>query len=166
MSDLVLRPLAHAPPRRLAYQAQDYPRTLAEGLAEYYAVNAGRVMRPETLTDASAELFRRHDICHVIFGLDTTLADEALADTRTVLSTDVGARAYVGYLNTSPEARALFRELGWRQAAWVTLLSLPRMGRAAFEAMRMRRRWPWAAPPALLDRPIGALRAEYGIRVV
>jgi hypothetical protein len=30
------------------------------------------------LSDESAELFRSHDICHVIFGLDTTFADEAM----------------------------------------------------------------------------------------
>jgi hypothetical protein len=43
----------------------------------------------------SAEPFRSHDICHVIFGLDTTFADEAMVDTRTLLSCDVGVRKYV-----------------------------------------------------------------------
>jgi len=34
----------------------------------------------------AAALFRSHDICHVIFGLDTVLADEVMADLRTPLS--------------------------------------------------------------------------------
>jgi hypothetical protein len=68
--------------------------TLAEALVEYYAANAGRVLRPSDLSDESAELFRSHDICHVIFGLDTTFADEAMVDTRTLLSCDVGVRKY------------------------------------------------------------------------
>ncbi len=48
---------------------------------------------PSALAPESAALFRRHDICHVIFGLDTTIADEAMADTRTMLSCDVGFSA-------------------------------------------------------------------------
>jgi hypothetical protein len=69
--------------------------SLAEGLMEYYAANTGKVLRPSDLSEESAELFRSHDMCHVIFGLDTTFPDEAIVDTRTLLSCDVGVRKYV-----------------------------------------------------------------------
>jgi hypothetical protein len=61
-------------------QNQDSDKTFTEALAEYYAVNSGKVFRPKDLSEESAELFLSHDICHVIFGLDTTLADEAMVD--------------------------------------------------------------------------------------
>src|SRR5438270_10363234 len=51
----------------------------------------------------SAELFRSHDVCHVIFGLDTTFADEALVDARTLLSCDAGVRKYARYLALSDD---------------------------------------------------------------
>ena len=89
---------------RFEYQRQDSAQTLAAGLNEYYRGHPC-VIRPDAISPESAALFRRHDICHVIFGLDTTIVDEAMADLRTMLSTDVGVRRYVQYLRTSKEHR-------------------------------------------------------------
>jgi len=147
------------------YRQQDSDQTLEEGLAEYYAANAGRVSRPETLPPASAALFRSHDICHVIFGLDTSLADETMADTRTLLSCDVGVRRYAAYLRQDPTAKALFAELGLWRAIGATLGCTPRIVRAAAAALAMKRRWPWEPPDAYGARTLADLRREYGITV-
>src|SRR5215472_12930942 len=125
---------------RCRYQEQDSCMTLAEGLEEYYRANAGRILRPNDLSEESKELFRRHDICHVIFGLDTSLADETMADARTLLSCDVGLGRYAGYLRTSPEARAIFKELGYGNAVLATLKAVPRILAAIGESRRMRKR--------------------------
>jgi hypothetical protein len=152
--------------RRLGYQQPDSQMTLAEGLAEYYAANVGRVTDPADLPPDSAALFRSHDICHVIFGLDTNLADETLADTRTLLSCDVGMRRYAGYLTADAQAKALFKALGWWGAVRITVACLPRIARAAYEAMRTKKRWPWTPPDAYGGRPLAELRREYDIRVI
>jgi hypothetical protein len=154
------------PKQRLAYQRPDSEQTLGEALSEYYAANAGRILPPDALEDGSAALFRSHDICHVIFGLDTSLADEALVDTRTMLSSDVGARRYAAYLTEDPHVREVFREAGYLKTAWATLICLPRMGRAALEAVRMRKRWPWLPPQDYGARSLADLRREYRIRVI
>jgi hypothetical protein len=150
----------------LRYQDQDSTQTLREGLAEYYAANVGIVMRPDDLPPESVALFRSHDLCHVIFGLDTSLGDETLADTRTLLSCDVGARRYARYLTSDRTAKTLFKELGYTKAVWITLLSVPRICRATVEAFRMTRRWPWVPPENYLDRPLGELRREFGIHLI
>lgn len=153
-------------PRGLRYQRQDSDQTLAEGLAEYYAANAGRVTPPADLPPESAALFRRHDTCHVIFGLDTSPADEAVTDTRAMLSCDVGFRRYSAYLASDTQAKAIFKEFGRARLVWTTILAIPRILRAAVEAMRMPRRWPWDTPPAYEARTLSDLRREYGIRVI
>ena len=163
---LVLTPQAAAAATPGRYQNQASTQTLAEGLAEYYARNAGRVTPPVELPLESAALFRSHDLCHVIFGLDTTLADETLADARKLLSCDVGWRRYAAYLATDPAAKALFKELGYAAAAWATLRAAPRIARAVSEAFRMRKRWPWTPPDAYLNRTLADLRTEYGLHVV
>ncbi|HEX3701427.1 MAG TPA: hypothetical protein VHV27_12235 [Phenylobacterium sp.] len=152
--------------RRLGYQAQDSGQTLGEGLAEYYAANAGRITRPADLPPASAALFRSHDTCHVIFGLDTSLADETLVDVRTTLSCDVGLRRYAAYLTRDPQAKALFQELGLFAVVRITLASTPRILRAAVEALRMGKRWPWVPPQSYSGRTLGELRREYRIRLI
>jgi len=149
-----------------AYQQQDSTQTLTQGLEEYYAANVGKVVRPSDLPSESFALFRSHDMCHVIFGLDTTLDDEALADTRTLFSCDVGFRRYTAYLTQDKQAKALFEELGYLKSAWITLLAVPRICRAAVEAWRMKKRWPWVPPESYLARSLADLRREFGIRVI
>ena len=153
-------------PARALYQAQDSNQTLREALEEYYARNLGRVRRPSDLAPESAALFRSHDLCHVIFGLDTTLADEAMADIRTLSSCDVGWLRYAKYMTSDPEAKAIFEELGYLRAIGITLWVVPRMVRALFEAMRMPKRWPWEPPAAFETRALSDLRREHGIRVI
>lgn len=150
----------------LGYQEQDSSQTLREGLAEYYRANPGIVTRPADLPAESVALFRSHDMCHVIFGLNTSLGDEALADARTLFSCDVGVRRYARYMTTDNAAKAVFKELGYAKALAITLRSLPRIVRAAGAALQMRKRWPWNPPAGYLDRPLGALRREFGIRVL
>ncbi len=166
MVALALAPAAHGAAARCRYQAQDSELTLAEGLAEYYARNRGRVLPPDQLSAESAALFRCHDICHVIFGLDTTLADEAMADTRTLLSCDVGWRRYAAYLATNPDAKEIFRQVGYFTAIWGTVKTLPRIIRAAIEAAKVKKRWPWQPPEAFQSRSLQDLRREFGIRVI
>ena len=150
----------------LRYQQQDSTQTPADGLEEYYAANVNKVVRPRDLPPESVALFRSHDMCHVVFGLNTTLDDEAMADVRTLLSCDVGVRHYAAYLATDKQAQALFRELGYLNSIWVTILALPRICLAAFEAFRMRKRWPWTPPGSFQNRSLAELRKEFGIRLV
>lgn len=158
--------MPRTPPRRHRYQDQNSPLTLAEGLDEYYAVNRGKVLRPADLPPESVELFSNHDACHVIFGLDTTLADETMADTRTLLSCDVGLAAYLRYLSRDKAAKALFKELGLARALWAVMTTAPRIGQAVLEALRTPRKWPWTPPARFQRRPLADLRRDFGIRVI
>jgi len=78
-------------------------------------VNAGNGFRPGTLPEASAGRFACRDICHVISGLDTTLADEAMADPRTILFCNDGSNV---------TRKALFKETAYCQAVWITILEV------------------------------------------
>lgn len=153
-----------APPKPpFRYQAQDAGMTLAEGLAEYYAVHP-QITRPDNLPPESAELFRHHDLCHVIFGLDITLPDEGMADIRTMLGTDVGPRRYMRYLLTNKEAMAIFEEIGWTKGLLSLIPLTPRILKALWRAPRQKR-WPWNVPADYLDVPLKELRARHRIRV-
>src|SRR5258706_9375131 len=113
MVALALTPVEFRSAPRCRYQAQDSSQTLSEALTEYYAFNGDTVLPPSALPPESAALFRSHDICHVIFGLDTTLSDEAMADTRTLLSCDVGWSRYAKYLASDSQAKAIFKQVGY-----------------------------------------------------
>lgn len=166
MTALALSPIGYSAPPRCRYQAQDSTQTLAEGLAEYYLINRSNIARPSDLPPESAALFRSHDMCHVIFGLDTTLADEAMADIRTLLSCDVGARHYVTYLAKDAQAQAILKQVGFFAFVWGTVIAVPRIVRAWTAARKMTKRWPWLPPEEFQQRTLADLRREFGIRVI
>jgi hypothetical protein len=151
---------------RLAYQEQDSALTLAQALEEYYSANVGAVTRPDDLPPESRALFRSHDICHVIFGLGTSLVDEALADTRTLLSSDVGLRRYARYLASDKQAKAIFRDLGYMRSIWAMVRALPRLAKAIIAAWLMPTKWPWQPPAHFEQRSLFELRTEFGIHVI
>jgi len=165
MAALTIR-AAHPANARHRYQDQDSPLTLAEGLDEYYRVNGERVSRPSTLPPESMALFRSHDTCHVIFGLDTTLEDEAVVDTRTLLSCDVGFARYAEYLTSDKQTKAIFKQVGYFTVLMGTLRAVPRLARALIEKFRMPKKWPWVPPQSFYGRTLADLRREYGIRVI
>jgi hypothetical protein len=105
-------------------------------------------------------------MCHVIFGLSTTLDDETMADVRTLFSCDVGWRRYSAYLLQDKQAKALFKELGYRKAIGATLRAMPRIWQAFMESWRMKKPWPWSPPDSYLTRSLANLRDEFGICVM
>lgn len=166
MNALTLPSPAFVRAERLAYQQQDTRQTLDEALGEYYVANKGRVRPPAELDPDSAELFTSHDMCHVIFGLDTTLADETIADFRTVLGCDVGVLRYSRYLLTNKEAQQIFADLGYATAARSLIVNSPRILAAIAASFRQKKKWPWLPPAEFHGRTLGELRREFGIRVI
>ncbi len=147
---------------RFAFTAQRCPHTLAEGMAEFAAAQPGLLSPADP---ELAEFMRAHDACHVLFGLGTSLPEEALADTWTLLATDMTARRYTAYLRR-PELRALFGEAGTWPLVLGTLRGLPRLCLVLWRARRMARRWSFWRYGEHLGTPIAELRERLSIRLV
>lgn len=147
--------------------------TLGEGLREYYAVHPD-LFSPEELAGREelgtlGQFFAAHDACHVLFGLDTDLVDEALADTWTLAGTNVKWAEIKSYFNR-PEQRSffadLFAEIGWWSTIWKTMTAVPKVAIALFRARKMTKKWPIFEWNDYLARPLVELREEFGIRVL
>lgn len=146
------------------YQRQDTAMTLAEGLAEYYAVH-DNVTPPTSYKPEAADLFANHDVGHVVFGTTPTLIDEARTDTWLLFGCDVGFSGYVNYLKL-PEAKAAFDLVGWGavfRESWPMTKAMWNVWR---RTRRMKKKWPWRASEPLRERPLVSLREEFGIDVV
>jgi ubiquinone biosynthesis protein Coq4 len=61
------------------YLDQDCQFTLQQALDRYYAKNPG-FYQPHQLDDNSRKVFFAHDVCHILFGCDTSLKGEAKVD--------------------------------------------------------------------------------------
>lgn len=147
---------------RPRYLDPDCPLTLEQGLAEFAASQPGLI--PAT-DPRLRELVRAHDSCHVLFGLTTSIEDEALADTWTIFGSDVPLRQYMDYLK-HPEFFAPLKDLGWWTTIRRSLRAVPRALRALRRARAMTAKWPFFGYAQHLDTPIAELRRRYGVRLV
>ena len=93
----------------LRYQQQDCSLTLREGVEEYRAYLS--VIGRKAMTDKEGtRLILEHDVSHVIFGMDTSLEQEAGLDTWVLLGCQFRWR-YIRRYSNLPEIRALYRSL-------------------------------------------------------
>ncbi len=144
------------------YASQDSEQTLAEGLAEYYAVHPD--LHDSRLdSDEARVFFRCHDIAHVIFGCGTSLNDEAMVKIYSLFGTTGGVGILRGY--RLHESQEIYGTLGLVEIIKTALASLHLAPRVMVRCLRMRRRWPWNDFDRYLDVDLKSLREEHRVRV-
>ena len=151
--------------RRCAYQDQDSPMTLREGLDEYYRMNP-EVTPPEEASEEGEQFFHSHDVTHVVFGTTTTFRDEGINDLWSMYGLDISMREYVGRGLEVPEVKALFKEFG----TWAFIKELAKFPgywpKVRRQAKKMTKPWPWKGYADYLDVPLAQVRREFGIEVL
>ena len=145
-----------------AYQHQNAPLTLREGVAEYYRENPG-LKRDDELSNATKEFFRCHDAIHVLYGCDTSLQHEAVVKLSSIFGTTGGLSVMEGYrLHDSVD---IYRKLRPTDILSTMLASFVIVPRTIWRCSRQAKKWPWSDFEAHLDTPLAALREEFGIKV-
>ena len=150
---------------RPAYSKQDCALTISEALDEFYQRNPKAVR--QTGDEFRDDFFRRHDTIHVVFGCDTVLHDEALADMWTIFGSNLGFRNYLNFLGPlQADIKDIFEGMDKITLFKDTLKAIPDMIKVIFRSRKMRGKWPWADHDAFLDRPLKDVRDELNIRVI
>lgn len=155
------------------YQRADSTQTLREGLSEYYRTNPN-LFSPEDLSKDEnlgelGRFFAAHDACHVLFGLDTSLPDETLADTWTFFGTDVAWSELWSYMRSDGQKQffaTFMREVGYWKLVTASVGALPRVAKAIWRSRSMTRKWALHRWEDHLDTPLDQLRQSYRIRLV
>lgn len=114
------------------------------------------------MSATAQEHFERHDIIHVLFGLDTSLRDEARADGWTLLGSDVSWRD-IREFSKLPEEKKIVGDLGWTTIAKTVMRALPDYAGMAWRARRLTKRWQWSDNARYRTMQVGAIRREFGI---
>jgi hypothetical protein len=146
----------------LAYVEQDTDQTLREGIAEFRAGSA--LFGGETAQSAESEaFFSRHDVVHVLYGCDQSLAGEAFVKIASIFGTTAGLSVLSAY--RLHEVKGIYKQLSPKDILTATLGSLPILPRAILSCWRQLERWPWEKFDDRLDDPLNQLRSEFGIIV-
>ena len=152
----------------LRYQNQHCEMSLREGVAEYHAYLEA-IGRKRMVDRAGSRLILEHDVTHVIFGMDTSLEQEAGLDTWVIFGCRYQWRYLRGY-GQLPEIKALYKALvkegGWRLFPKLYWKCLGLKWRIFRRTRRMSEKWPFQFPEEWLDQSVSALRAQHGIRTL
>ena len=152
----------------LRYQDQHCEMSLREGVEEYHAYLQA-IGRKRMVDRAGSRLILEHDVTHVIFGMDTSLEQEAGLDTWLIFGCQYQWRYLRGYAQL-PEIKALYKAL-IKDGGWFLLIKLywKCLGlkwRIIRRTRRMTHKWPFQFPEVWLDHPVSALRAQHGISIL
>ena len=152
----------------LRYQQQDCSLTLREGVEEYRAYLSA-IGRQAMADKEDARLILEHDVTHVIFGMDTSLEQEAGLDTWLIFGCQFQWGYVRGYSNL-PEIKALYRALiaehGWSLFPRLYWKCLGLKWRIFRRTRKMKPKWPFQFPEEWLDQPIARLRDNHGVMIL
>ena len=152
-------------PDRPAYTQQDCQLTILEALEEFYLKN------PKAVRHTGDELrdgfFRSHDMIHVVFGCDTNIHDEALADMWTIFGTDLGFRNYLKYLGPIQEdLKDVVIDAGAFELIWQVISAIPDVFVVFAQSRKMSKKWHWHDHHKYIDRPLNQVRDGLNIKVI
>ncbi|SIO12484.1 hypothetical protein SAMN02745824_3045 [Parasphingorhabdus marina DSM 22363] len=144
---------------------QSSPNLSLRDALERFRADAGIDGKFAAAGPDSRDLLDKHDVIHVLFGLDTSIRQEAMADFWTLFGTDAKFADLRKYFDL-PEQQELVDEFGWPKLAALTFASLPQAVRIAIRARKLKRKWPWNEYHRYLDVPVTDIRREFGIDLV
>ena len=149
----------------LPYLKQDCDLTLKEGLELHYRVNPSFKENVELVP-----AFYNHDIVHVLFGLDTSVSNESLTDSRCIFSTNWGFKKYFSDYFNNPNAikivKDIFKENGYIKSILLSFTCIPKIFRVYIDSKRMYKKWELNPNDDLLNTKLSDLRNKYNITII
>ena len=158
----------------LNYQEEFCELTLKEGIEEYrnYLKVNNRHVLGENCSQEEKFNILCHDATHVIFGLDTSLEEEAMLDCWIFFGGDffrVIKEFYKGSLDieeTNKKVSVLLKEVGYLKYSYlylrVVLLKWPKI----FLKTRKMKKWSYFFSSYFLEKKISDLRKDFNIKIL
>ena len=152
------------------FQIQDSEQTLKEGLEEFYSINKEfRVLAEKKSPNAS--VFQEHDYTHVLFGLGTSIEEEALLDTYVIWGMKFRWGVIMDFYK-DPEYKEFIGDIvekfgGYWGIFKIYFSLLPLKFRVFLRCMRMKKRWHYHdISDDMLNTSLKNIRNEYNIKLL
>ena len=158
----------------LGYQNEYCNLTLREGINEYrdYLKKNNRYLLGENCSEAEKLNILCHDATHVIFGLDTSLEEEAMLDCWVIFGGGVFKAIkefYKGSLDlkeTNEKVFDLVKEVGYLKYTYLYLRVIFQKWPKIFFRTRKMKKWDYFFSLNLLDSKISKIREDYNINIL
>ena len=158
----------------LNFQKENCKLSLREGIEEYrnYLQANDRHVLGENCTEDEKFNILCHDATHVIFGLDTSLEEEAMLDCWIFFGGDyfkVTMEYFKGSLDikeTNEKVFDLANEVGYLKFTYLYLRVMFQKWPKIFFRTRKMKKWSYFFPADFLEKKISDLRKDFNIRIL
>ena len=158
----------------LSYQNEYCDITLRKGIDEYrdYLKKNNRHVLGENCSEDEKLTILGHDATHVIFGLDTSLEEEAMLDCWVIFGGDVFKvikEYYKGSLDlkkTNEKVYDLVKEVGYLKYTYLYLRVIFQKWSKIFFRTRKMKKWSYFFPADFLEMKISDLRKDFNIKIL
>ena len=158
----------------LSYQNKSCDLTLKEGIEEYrkYLRENNRHVLGDNCSEDEKLTILGHDATHVIFGLDTSLEEEAMLDCWVLFGGNVLQvikEFYKGSLDlkeTNEKVFDLVKEVGYLKYTYLYLRVIFQKWPKIFFRTRKMKKWSYFFPSDFLEKKISDLRKEFNIKIL
>ena len=158
----------------LSYQKENCDLTLREGIEEYrnYLKINNRHVLGENCSEDEKLTILGHDATHVIFGLDTSLEEEAMLDCWVIFGGGVFKvikEFYKGSLDlkeTNEKVYDLAKEVGYLKYTYLYLRVIFQKWPKIFFRTRKMKKWDYFFSLNLLNSKISKIREDYNINIL
>ena len=158
----------------LSYQNENCDLTLREGIEEYrnYLKINNRHVLGENCSEDEKLTILGHDATHVIFGLDTSLEEEAMLDCWVLFGGNVLQvikEFYKGSLDlkeTNEKVFALTKEVGYLKFTYLYLRVMFQKWPKIFFRTRKMKKWSYFFPSNFLEKKVSDLRKDFNIKIL
>ena len=151
-------------PDKAQFQYQDCSLTLGQGLDEFYTLNADKFSKPVAAMKWS-DLMAAHDACHVLFGVNTSMVEEAHGDVWTLLATTMTFSEYAKFAK-SDEARELIQSNGLWNTLIGSIKSVPGALSIVLRARKMSKKWDAWHYRDHLSEKLCDLRQKHNLKIL
>ena len=158
----------------LHFQEKSCELTLKEGIEEYreYLIANDRHVLGENCSEDEKFNILCHDATHVIFGLDTSLEEEAMLDCWLFFGGDylkLTKQSLQGSLDleeTNKKINVLVKEVGYLKYTYLYLRVMFQKWPKIFFRTRKMKKWSYFFPADFLEKKISDLRKEFNIKIL
>lgn len=149
--------------KKLQYQNPHSTQTLREALEEYRSYNK-EILNYKN-EDESNFFFVSHDVCHVLFGCNTNLEDEAITDTWTIFGSDVSLKKFYRFTKLEGH-QEIIKEVGLLGVIKTFFRSIPRIIKVIFRSRKMKTKWKWDKYEVYMEDKLFEIRKNFKIEIV
>jgi ubiquinone biosynthesis protein Coq4 len=147
------------------YLDRDCNITIRQAIDIFYAQNPN-FYQPKQLDDDSRAVFFASDVCHIIFGCDTSLNGAFKIDTWVLNAIDLSLKEYYELYTSVVSVRVAMNQISPLQVFFQAILSVFSIVRVYFAGKRVKPKWRFFDYEDYLDLQIMDVRKEFNINVI